>query len=178
MNAKEQDNKAFVEAMSKAGVSPTKQKQRVFSKVSVKKSVKLMISLQNPTSQTAFSSLLSAQTQELSYGSNKVSKKVWQDLKRGKYPIIDELDLHGYKVEEARRYLEVYFSENRQGTNQSQKEVVRIIHGKGTNSPQNLVGTLKYHVAHWLPQIPQARAFCSCPIADGGAGAVYVLLDN
>ena len=47
---------------------------------------------------------------------------------------------------------------------------MKIIHGKGIDS------ILKTCVNGWLRQIPEVLAFCSAPAAQGGNGAVLVLL--
>ena len=52
---------------------------------------------------------------------------------------------------------------------------VRIIHGKGYRSPDNQP-ILKNSVNQWLRQHRDVLAFCSAKPADGGTGAVYVLL--
>jgi DNA-nicking Smr family endonuclease len=52
---------------------------------------------------------------------------------------------------------------------------VRIIHGKGHGSHQRKP-VLKGKVDHWLRQRRDVLAFCSARQADGGTGAVYVLL--
>ena len=52
---------------------------------------------------------------------------------------------------------------------------VRIVHGKGRGSgPRGPV--LKRAVNHWLRQTAAVQAFASARSADGGTGAVYVLL--
>ena len=52
---------------------------------------------------------------------------------------------------------------------------VRVIHGKGLRSgPGGPV--LKLLVHHWLRKVENVSAFAAARPADGGSGAVYVLL--
>ena len=97
--------------------------------------------------------------------------KVMKKMRRGQYPLEDELDLHGYRVEDA--YNEVMaFLNNALG---SDFKCVRIIHGKGRGSKTDLP-ILKNKINVWLRQLPQVLAFCSAQPQDGGIGAIYVLL--
>ena len=53
-----------------------------------------------------------------------------------------------------------------------------MIHGKGTHSPHG-VGVLRGEIAAWLSQGPSSEhvaAFATASEAEGGEGAVYVLL--
>jgi DNA-nicking Smr family endonuclease len=52
---------------------------------------------------------------------------------------------------------------------------VRIVHGKGLRSSQK-GPVLKNKVAGWLQQRDEVLAYASARPADGGTGAVYVLL--
>ncbi len=52
---------------------------------------------------------------------------------------------------------------------------VRIIHGKGNGSP-NTGPVIKALLDGWLRRRRDVIAFCSARPADGGTGAVYVLL--
>ena len=52
---------------------------------------------------------------------------------------------------------------------------IRIIHGKGLRS-KNREPVLKNKVAHWLMQRDETLAFCQARAADGGGGAMLVLL--
>jgi DNA-nicking Smr family endonuclease len=54
---------------------------------------------------------------------------------------------------------------------------VRIIHGKGLNSPDG-VPTIKNMVDRLLRQRADVLAFHSAPPAQGGTGAVLVLIDG
>jgi DNA-nicking Smr family endonuclease len=52
---------------------------------------------------------------------------------------------------------------------------VRIVHGKGLGSPGR-EPVLKKLVQGWLAQKKEVLAFCQARAAEGGAGAVVVLL--
>ncbi len=89
-------------------------------------------------------------------------------LKRGKFPIEAELDLHGMRRDEARRTL-LEFIESSRGC-----RTVRIVHGKGYGSKGEPV--LKAKVRSWLVQIPEVLAFCETKPGEGGSGALIALL--
>jgi DNA-nicking Smr family endonuclease len=54
---------------------------------------------------------------------------------------------------------------------------VRIVHGKGRNSPDSQP-VLKQKTYQWLLQSEAVLAFVSAPRWDGGSGATYVLLSR
>ena len=94
-----------------------------------------------------------------------------RQLRQGKFEIQYQVDLHGYRIEEARElvYEFLQFARSRNYT------CVRIIHGK-SHRTANRQSTLKSHVNHWLRQLPEVLAFCTAPPSEGGAGSVLVLL--
>jgi DNA-nicking Smr family endonuclease len=89
-------------------------------------------------------------------------------LKRGKFPVEAELDLHGMRRDEARRSL-LEFLEGAKGC-----KAVRIVHGKGYGSKGEPV--LKAKVRSWLVQVPEVLAFCEAKPGEGGSGALIALL--
>ena len=92
-------------------------------------------------------------------------------LRRGDWAIQRQLDLHGLRVEDARERLGSFIREaNRQGL-----RCVRIVHGKGLGSPGK-APVLKRRVYNWLLQKDEVLAFVQAKPADGGAGALVVLL--
>lgn len=97
--------------------------------------------------------------------------KLMKKLRRGQVPVEDELDLHGYRVEDAHTETMAFLNH---GLSNGFK-CVRIIHGKGRGAKNDLP-VLKNKVNVWLRHIPQVLAFCSAQPQDGGIGAVYVLL--
>ncbi len=101
---------------------------------------------------------------------NHLPEKLWRKLRRGQFRLEATLDLHGLTVEQA-------YQTCRQFLQQQQRDdlrCVRVIHGKGYHSTQG--ARLKNAVAHWLPQWSVVLACCPAREADGGSGAVYVLL--
>jgi DNA-nicking Smr family endonuclease len=109
--------------------------------------------------------------EELSFRRSHVPLRVLKELRRGKYAIQDELDLHGLTANEARIMLREFMANVLLGG----RRCVRIVHGKGLRSgPGGPV--LKVKLNQWLPQWEQVLAFTTAPARDGGTGAIYVLL--
>jgi DNA-nicking Smr family endonuclease len=95
-------------------------------------------------------------------------------LKRGEYPVERRLDLHGLTREEAGGAAERFLRDARRGG----LRCVLLIHGRGRHSAAELP-VLKEALAGWLSDGRfgrQVLAFASARPADGGAGALYVLL--
>ncbi len=92
-------------------------------------------------------------------------------LRRGGPSIEDELDLHGLTVAQARPLLIAFLNACRENDFRH----VRIIHGKGLRS-ETRGGVLRGMVASWLMQRDDVLAFHQARPADGGSGAVLVLL--
>ena len=108
---------------------------------------------------------------EISFRRPHVPLKVLKDLRRGRYSIQNELDLHGLTADQARSMLREFMTE----VLLEGHRCVRIVHGKGLRSgPGGPV--LKVKLNKWLPQWDQVLAFTTAPARDGGTGAVYVLL--
>lgn len=95
----------------------------------------------------------------------------WQKLRQGKLPCGLTVDLHGMTRAKALRITEQLITESQA----EQVNCIHIIHGKGYGSGSTAL-TLKAELNHWLREHPQVLAFCSALPADGGAGALYVLL--
>lgn len=96
------------------------------------------------------------------------------DLGRGRFAIQAHLDLHGLDLASARQELESFIVASvRDG-----RRAVRIVHGRGRHSPDGRA-RMKESVERWLRERRLGRfvlAFTSARKADGGCGAVYVLL--
>ena len=92
-------------------------------------------------------------------------------LRRGLYPIDDELDLHGLTQSGARDLLADFIVRSRDHG----CRCVRIIHGKGYRSGAR-GPVLTAAVNLWLRRHMDIMAFVSARPIDGGTGAVYVLL--
>ena len=108
---------------------------------------------------------------ELVFQRAGVSRKVIRQLRRGKFALQAEADLHGLTAAEARVELHAFI----QDCHARGLKCVRVVHGKGLGSgPKGPV--LKVGVNRWLSQWQEVAAFCSALAIDGGTGAVYVLL--
>lgn len=92
-------------------------------------------------------------------------------LKRGQISWEAGLDLHNYTLDEARIELESFLDDARA----ARARCVIVVHGKAWGSSDNYP-VIKSHVNAWLREWPSVLAFCSATDADGGTGAVYVLL--
>ena len=107
----------------------------------------------------------------LSFRRPGVGTDVTQKLRRGKWSIQRQIDLHGLRTDEAREALTAFIREaHRQGI-----RCVRVVHGKGLGSPGK-APVLKDKVHRWLVQKAEVVAFVQAQPAQGGAGAVVVLL--
>lgn len=109
--------------------------------------------------------------EELLYARPGLQRAVLRKLRRGHYAVTAEYDLHGHRVPEARRALARFL---REAVLRGHR-CVRIIHGKGHGSRQK-VPVLKQHIGGWLRQRDEVLAYASARPADGGTGALYVLL--
>ncbi len=108
---------------------------------------------------------------ELSYARPGIGGDVLRKLRRGNWVIQAQLDLHGMRREEAREALAEFL---RNAVKRGMR-CVRVIHGKGLGSV-NKEPVLKSKVRSWLVQKEEVMAFCQARAADGGAGALVVLL--
>lgn len=108
---------------------------------------------------------------ELSYARPGISGDILRKLRRGNWVIQSQLDLHGMRREEAREALAEFL---RNAVKRGLR-CVRVIHGKGLGSV-NKEPVLKSKVRSWLVQKEEVIAFCQARAADGGAGALVVLL--
>lgn len=107
----------------------------------------------------------------LSYRRDEVSSRVLQRLRRGLYAAQDELDLHYSDAQAAEALLREFLLHARS----SGFGCVRVIHGKGLNS-DSAIPVLKNLVDRVLRHRADVLAFHSAPAAQGGTGAVLVLL--
>jgi DNA-nicking Smr family endonuclease len=109
--------------------------------------------------------------ESLSYCAPGLGPDVLRRLRRGEWSIQAQIDLHGHRVDEAREALAAFLRDAvRRGL-----RCVRVVHGKGLGS-LGKVPVLKGKVRSWLAQRDEVIAFCQARAADGGAGAVMVLL--
>ena len=109
--------------------------------------------------------------ESLSFRRPGVGVDVTRKLRKGDWSIQREIDLHGLRSDEARVALAEFIRlAHRQGL-----RCVRVVHGKGLGSPGK-TPVLKSKVHSWLVQKNQVMAFVQAKPAEGGAGALVVLL--
>lgn len=107
----------------------------------------------------------------LSYARSGIGADVLKKLRGGGWVTQGQLDLHGLRVDEAREAVGQFIRDSvKRGV-----RCVRIVHGKGLGS-MNKKPVLKQKVRNWLVQKEEVIAFCTARAADGGSGAVMVLL--
>lgn len=106
----------------------------------------------------------------LRYRRQDISPQMLKRLARGQYAAQDELDLHHASVAQAELMLRQFLRE----AAVHQIGCVRVIHGKGRHADGTPV--LKNLVDRLLRQRADVLAFHSAPAAQGGTGAVLVLL--
>jgi DNA-nicking Smr family endonuclease len=94
-------------------------------------------------------------------------------LRRGQWAVQSQIDLHGLRRDEARTQLAEFV---RRALQRSQR-CVRVIHGKGHGSPGR-EPVLKAKVQRWLAQCDAVIAFTQATGAQGGGGALIVLLER
>ncbi|MES2979609.1 MAG: Smr/MutS family protein [Pseudomonadota bacterium] len=107
----------------------------------------------------------------LSFRRPGMGPDVVRKLRRGGWSIQGQLDLHGFRREDAREALADFLRDAKtRGW-----RCVRIVHGKGLGSPGK-TPVLKGRVQGWLIQKKEVLAFAQARPAEGGAGALVVLL--
>ena len=108
---------------------------------------------------------------QLSFRRTGIGRDVTHKLRAGHWSIQRQLDLHGLRTDEAREALGNFIRlAHRTGL-----RCVRVVHGKGLGSPGK-TPVLKGRVQRWLVQKKEVLAFVQARPADGGAGALVVLL--
>jgi DNA-nicking Smr family endonuclease len=109
--------------------------------------------------------------ESLSYRTPGLGPDVVRKLREGRWSIQRQLDLHGLRVDQAREALGRFIRESQQAG----LRCVRVVHGKGLGSPGR-TPVLKSRVHRWLVQKQEVMAFVQARPAEGGAGALVVLL--
>jgi DNA-nicking Smr family endonuclease len=108
---------------------------------------------------------------QLSFRRPGIGLDVTHKLRAGHWSIQRQLDLHGLRSDEAREALGQFIRlAHRTGL-----RCVRVVHGKGLGSPGK-TPVLKSKVQRWLVQKKEVLAFVQARPAEGGAGALVVLL--
>jgi DNA-nicking Smr family endonuclease len=103
-----------------------------------------------------------------------LDKRTLAKLRRGQIPVESQIDLHRYTQEQAHRALDSFLD----ASQMAGRRCVLVITGKGLRADGS-VGVLRKGVPHWLnlpPNRARVLAFCHATPADGGEGALYVLL--
>lgn len=100
-----------------------------------------------------------------------IQKSLLKQIRNGKLPVEDRLDLHGYTRDKARTTLLEFIH----ASQKNEFKIVCVVHGKGYHSEDGQP-VLKAMVNKWLQNINQVLAFTSAQPKDGGTGAVYVLI--
>ena len=109
--------------------------------------------------------------EDLSFVRGGIGPDVLRKLRGGGWVTQDQLDLHGLRTDQAREALSQFVRDSvKRGM-----RCVRIIHGKGLGS-LGKKPVLKNKVRNWLVQKDEVLAFCQARAADGGSGALIVLL--
>ena len=109
----------------------------------------------------------------LSFRRPGVGRDVTHKLRKGEWSIQREIDLHGLRSDEARQALADFIRE----AHKHGLRCLRVVHGKGLGSPGK-TPVLKSKVHSWLVQKNQVMAFVQAKPAEGGAGALVVLLKS
>ena len=100
-----------------------------------------------------------------------IPTEITRKLRAGEWSIQRQLDLHGLRSDEAREALGAFIrTAHKQGV-----RCVRVVHGKGLGSPGKQP-VLKAKVQRWLIQKNETLAFVQAKPAEGGGGALVVLL--
>ncbi len=107
----------------------------------------------------------------LSYRRPGLGPDVVRKLREGRWAIQAAIDLHGLRTDEAREALGRFIRES----HQHGLRCLRVVHGKGLGSPGR-TPVLKGRVLRWLVQKKEVLAFVQARPAEGGAGALVVLL--
>jgi DNA-nicking Smr family endonuclease len=108
---------------------------------------------------------------ELVFLRDGLSPQLLRKLRRGHWVVQENLDLHGMNRHQAAASVAEFLRHCRA----RRLRCVRIVHGKGLGS-RNREPVLKGKLRKWLTQRDEVLGFCQAPAADGGAGAVLVLL--
>ena len=109
----------------------------------------------------------------LSFRRPGMGPDVIRKLRRGGWAIQAQLDLHGLRREDAREALVAFIKD----VTKMGWRCVRVVQGKGLGSPGK-TPVLKGRVQSWLIQKSEVLAFVQARPAQGGAGALVVLLDQ
>ncbi|MCH1931033.1 DNA endonuclease SmrA [Shewanella sp. A25] len=100
-----------------------------------------------------------------------VQGAVFKRLRLGEYKLNMELDVHAYRLSQARDALLNFLL----AAQEHGERCVLLIHGKGHQS-KPFAGLMKSAVCHWLSQLDMVLAYHSAKTEQGGTGALYLML--
>ena len=164
----------FAGAMRAAGVEPlghaprVQHKKRVSTEPRQTKADEEAV-LQEAMSDKADSIEFLESEDGLSFRRPEVGPDVPRDLRRGRWAVVGQIDLHGMFVEEAREAVGKFL----RNAQMNERLCLRIIHGKGNSNPDRQ-SVLREKVRRWLKQRDEVIAFAQPYERDGGAGATLV----
>ncbi len=168
----------FAKAMREAGVEPLESEARREKKPNLWTSPKRTIvekedevELSTLSDEADLHEDFISDDEGLSFRRPEVGPDVARDLRRGKWPVLSQVDLHGMFVEEAREVVSDFLKR----ALAHEITCVRIVHGKGNGSPQGH-SVLREKVRRWIKQCPEVIAFAEPYERDGGAGATLIRL--
>ncbi len=109
--------------------------------------------------------------EELVFLREGLARQVLRKMRRGHWVVEDSLDLHGMNRVEAARSVAEFLRR----CVLRRVRCARIVHGKGLGS-RNREPVLKGKLRKWLLLRDEVLAYCQAPAAQGGGGALLVLL--
>ncbi|MDR5861329.1 DNA mismatch repair protein MutS [Halomonas eurihalina] len=173
------DVSAFRQALSEAGVRPLKHNRadpgrprREDEAARARRAAATDAGSDNVTGRTSDGRVEAVRPSAyLDFAPPDLPYRTRSQLKRGQIAWEAGLDLHGYTVDEARLELETFLHD----AEAERARCVLVVHGKAWGATSDYP-VIKSHVNAWLREWPSVLAFCSATDADGGTGAVYVLL--
>ena len=111
--------------------------------------------------------------EELVFLREGLSRQVLRKLRRGHWVVEENLDLHGMNRLEAASSVAQFLRH----CALRRVRCARIVHGKGLGS-RNREPVLKGKLRKWLALRDEVLAYCQAPAAQGGSGALLVLLKS
>ncbi|MES2128990.1 MAG: Smr/MutS family protein [Pseudomonadota bacterium] len=107
----------------------------------------------------------------ISFARHGVGPDVVRKLRKGHWPVQDELDLHGLRRDSARDAIGAFLRD----ATRNKLRCVCVIHGKGLSSKGG-EPVLRSMVHSWLEQKEEVIAFCAARMDEKSHGALLVLL--